>query len=238
MRRTRLSLAAAGAALVVVSLGAGPALADGGDGDRTPEVVVGGLDAPRGLTVGWRGDLYVAQAGRGPAEGAGVGCIAGPEGPTCLGDTDKISRVDVRREKVYDVAKGLPSLAGEGGANAIGPSDVAFDRHGRAARHDRARRRPPALGRPPRSRNREADRAARLNQPGEPAPRQAGRVRRHRRLRGQEESRAGRDRHQPHHSLTFTRKHTVVADAGGNSLLGVRENGRIVTLATTAHSSR
>lgn len=131
MRRTRLSLAAAGAALVVVSLGAGPALADGGDGDRTPEVVVGGLDAPRGLTVGWRGDLYVAQAGRGPAEGAGVGCIAGPEGPTCLGDTDKISRVDVRREKVYDVAKGLPSLAGEGGANAIGPSDVAFDRHGR-----------------------------------------------------------------------------------------------------------
>ena len=79
--------------------------------------VVGGLDNPRGLSFTSQG-LLVAQAGRG---GSGA-CLPGAEGLACLGFSGKISAVS--QGKVRDVLTGLPSLAGEGGVRAIGPSDV------------------------------------------------------------------------------------------------------------------
>lgn len=49
----------------------------------TWQVVVSGLDNPRGLAFGPEGALYIAQAGRG---GDGL-CGPGPEGTRCYGDS-------------------------------------------------------------------------------------------------------------------------------------------------------
>jgi hypothetical protein len=89
-----------------------------------PDVVASGLDNPRQLTFSRarggadRGALYVAEAGTG---GDGE-CIAGPEGPMCFGRTGAITRVKGAHQT--RVRTRLPSLAGEGGGGALGPSDV------------------------------------------------------------------------------------------------------------------
>ncbi|TRW43610.1 ScyD/ScyE family protein [Georgenia yuyongxinii] len=231
MRRARLSLAAAGAACVAVSLmGATPALGHGDGGHDEPEVVASGLDGPRGLAFGGHGALYVAQAGRGAGGAAGAACIPGPEGSTCLGATGKISRVDVRHGGVKDVVTGRASLASEDGSSAIGPSDVAFDRHGRL--HATI-----GLGNDPAlltqllaagADEKLVEQLASVN------VLRRGWLREYADVADFEAKNnpAGDEVDTNPNSLTFTRKFTVVADAGGNSLLGVRENGKIVTLAT------
>ena len=89
------------------------------------EVVVGGLDNPRGLAFGPEGALYVAQAGRG---GDGTCVINGAGEEVCFGLTGKISRI--WRGELDDVITGLPSLAAEGGNGASGPVDVTFQGRG------------------------------------------------------------------------------------------------------------
>jgi hypothetical protein len=82
-------------------------------------VVAQGLDNPRGLAFDARGDLYVAEAGRG---GAGP-CFPGPEGgEVCFGDSGAITRVAGGVQG--RVITGLPSIAAPDGSGAIGPSDV------------------------------------------------------------------------------------------------------------------
>jgi hypothetical protein len=89
--------------------------------DSDLEVVASGLDNPRGLDVGHWGQIYVTEAGRG---GDGP-CATDPEGePTCLGATGALTKVWHGKQR--RVLEGLPSLAPEGGANAIGPSDVSL----------------------------------------------------------------------------------------------------------------
>src|SRR5688572_18036681 len=75
-------------------------------GAATWEVVVGGLDNPRGLAFGPEGGLYIAQAGSG---GDGL-CGPGPEGTRCYGETGAITRYDLRTSTVTDIVAGLPSL--------------------------------------------------------------------------------------------------------------------------------
>ncbi len=58
----------------------------------TWQVVVSGLDNPRGLAFGPEGALYIAQAGRG-GDGA---CGPAPEGIRCYGESGTISRYDPR----------------------------------------------------------------------------------------------------------------------------------------------
>ena len=122
LRRTVLTGSAA-AALVAATLGtaAAPAGAhgDGGHGAGAPARVASGLDNPRQLTVTGRGDVFVAEAGRG---GAGP-CMAGPEGQTCFGTSGAVTKV-TRRGHQSRVVTGLPSLASPEGGGAIGPSDV------------------------------------------------------------------------------------------------------------------
>ncbi|MPZ94893.1 MAG: ScyD/ScyE family protein [Propionibacteriales bacterium] len=97
------------------------------DDDPPWKVIATGLDNPRQLTFGDDDDdeLYVVEAGEG---GAGP-CVTGPEGDeVCFGMSGAVTKVDLdHKYKAKRVLKGLPSVAGEGGANALGPSDIAFD---------------------------------------------------------------------------------------------------------------
>lgn len=109
--------------LIVGTLGAVPLLATSNSGW---DVVADGLNNPRGLDFAPDGDLYVAEAGSG---GPGT-CFPSPEGPPrCYGRTGAITRIDVRSGWVDRVWTGLPSLAA-GGAQATGPHDVSFPNHG------------------------------------------------------------------------------------------------------------
>jgi hypothetical protein len=115
-------------ASVIVVLGIGLAVAGFGSSiDATSgswEVVVNGLDNPRGLNFGPLGRLYIAEAGRG---GDGM-CGPGPEGTRCYGASGAITRWNPRTGNVERVATGLPSLATENeGLFATGPHDIDID---------------------------------------------------------------------------------------------------------------
>jgi hypothetical protein len=109
-----------------LGVGVPSAAAHHGGPGKGVEVVASGLDNPRGLDLA--GDtLVVAESGRG---GAGP-CVPGPSGtPVCLGATGAVTAVDVRHGGQRRLLSGLPSLAGAGGAEATGPSDVSFGRKG------------------------------------------------------------------------------------------------------------
>lgn len=91
-------------------------------------VVASGLDNPRQLSFGPRGDLFVAEAGRG---GDGP-CQSGPEGDSvCFGLTGAITRI-TREGQQSRVLTQLPSLGNEGtGEQATGPTDVFASGGGR-----------------------------------------------------------------------------------------------------------
>ena len=98
-----------------------------------PKVVADGLDNPRGLAFGPGGHLYVAESGRG---GDGP-CVEFEGSQTCFGTSAAVTRVDLGDHEQKRITTGLPSLAGPGGADAIGASDVSFPREGRKSYDDR-----------------------------------------------------------------------------------------------------
>ncbi len=158
MQRLRAALVGTAVACLALPLGvAGTAVAHDDDHDDDAlevETLVTGLDSPRGLALDRRENVWFAQAGRG-GDGPCIEGLGGPPAPErCLGATGKISVLrehdddddDRRRDRrghhhdddsysVRDVVTGLPSLAPQEGApavtDAIGPSDVVFDRRGR-----------------------------------------------------------------------------------------------------------
>lgn len=188
------------------------------------EVVASGLDNPRGLAFSPEGALNVAEAGRG-GEGA---CIplpeAGATGERCYGATGAITRVwPLEPGTQRRVATGLPSLAPEGGNEAGGPVDIAFLGRGHAQvivgfgghPDDRAE-----LGL-------EGDGFGHLYQV--PA---SGRWRRTFDVAAHElgdPDGAGADSNP--YSVVAQPGRQVVADAGGNSLVEVRADGTMRTLA-------
>jgi hypothetical protein len=114
MRKLGVSLATAACAL---------AAAAGAQAVVTPpfQTVMTGLDNPRGLAFGPGGALYVAEAGRGGSDPCGVG----PEGsPEFAGASGAISRL--RNGVQQRIVTGLPSHAGAGGTAALGPHDIVF----------------------------------------------------------------------------------------------------------------
>jgi hypothetical protein len=83
-------------------------------------VVASGLDSPRHLAFGSRGDLFVAEAGRG---GAGP-CFVGGEGPACMGATGAVTKIDPSGRQSR-IATGLASMANvPGNDSAIGPHGI------------------------------------------------------------------------------------------------------------------
>src|SRR5690242_2805522 len=85
------------------------------------QVVATGLDSPRHLAFGARGDLFVAEAGRGGSDL----CFFGGEGPACMGATGAVTEVD-RRGHQFRIISGLPSMANTpGNVNGIGPHGIA-----------------------------------------------------------------------------------------------------------------
>src|ERR1700754_1449018 len=112
------------ARLVVVAAGSATAigLAAPATAGADPQVVADGLRNPRGLAVDPNGALVVAEAGRG---GSGP-CVPGPEGrPVCFGTSGRVTRIDPDDGGTRRLASGLPSLAEQGGARAVGPSGRA-----------------------------------------------------------------------------------------------------------------
>ncbi|GIE74806.1 hypothetical protein Aph02nite_07560 [Actinoplanes philippinensis] len=89
-------------------------------GRPSVEIVARGLDNPRGLTFGGRGELYVAEAGRG-----GAACHPGADGgPLCSGPSGAVTVVEFGRQ--WRIRSGLPSEASPAGTDAAGPSDVTI----------------------------------------------------------------------------------------------------------------
>lgn len=118
----RLAAASTALAAGLVTLPSDPAAAAPAAAAATTKVVAKNLNNPRHLQ--WHdGGLYVAEAGTG---GDGP-CIPAPEGEACVGSSGSITRV--RSGAQRRVVTGLPSLAGEEGARAIGPSDVRVRGH-------------------------------------------------------------------------------------------------------------
>ena len=102
--------------LLLLMLGLAPAAT----ARTSVEVVATGLDSPRHLAFGSRGDLFVAEAGRG---GSGP-CFVGGEGPACMGATGAVTKID-RWGRQSRFVEGLASYANTpGNDNAIGPHGI------------------------------------------------------------------------------------------------------------------
>jgi hypothetical protein len=102
--------------LLLLALGVAPAAA----ATTSVDVVATGLDSPRHLAFGSRGDLFVAESGRG---GSGP-CFAGGEGPACMGATGAVTKID-RWGHQSRIVEGLASYANTpGNLNAIGPHGI------------------------------------------------------------------------------------------------------------------
>jgi hypothetical protein len=186
--------------------------------DKSPEVVATGLDNPRGLDVGRWGKVYVTEAGRG---GDGP-CVAGPEGEICAGATGAVTKIWHGGQR--RVLEGLPSLAGEGGNGALGPSDIALRKWGGAYLTV-------GLGADPAAR-------AQLGELG-PAFGQLYKISHFGELRAIADIAAFEAAENPDGGLPDSNPNSVtrrwgklyVVDAGGNSLLRVKHSGEISTAA-------
>jgi hypothetical protein len=106
-------------AVLLVALGGAPAAQASGGSDI--QVVASGLMSPRHLAFGSRGDLFVAESGRGGDDF----CFTGAEGPACMGATGAVTEVD-RHGHQFRIIDGLPSMADTpGDVNGIGPHGIA-----------------------------------------------------------------------------------------------------------------
>jgi hypothetical protein len=179
--------------------------------------VASGLDNPRGLDFSLTGDLYVAESGKGGTES----CFAGPEGEACFGTTGAITKIS--HGKQQRVLENLPSVGARNGTNALGPTDVTLKGGSLVFTV--------GLG---------ADPARRLQLPeaGQDTAkllRKAGHGVRTVADLGGYEAKANPDGSTPPDtnpsSVTSTPWGYAVADAGGNSLIGVSPTGKLSTIA-------
>jgi hypothetical protein len=125
--RASALLSVAAAAAIAAAAPAGAATVDDID------VVATGLDNPRHVAVGWTGDVYVAEAGRGGDPATSRSCFDSAEGFACTGATGAVTRISSKhwgRTKQQRVLRGLASFAPADGSSAIGPHGVFVDAFG------------------------------------------------------------------------------------------------------------
>nr|NLD39658.1 ScyD/ScyE family protein [Actinomycetales bacterium] len=119
MKPRNRALAALGAGALILSAGAVlPAAADESESAHT--TVADGLNNPRHLSFGTDGKLYVAESGVGGDLALGEGA----EGELYFGFTGSVTRVNPSNGAQTRVLTGLPSAAAEDGGGASGPADV------------------------------------------------------------------------------------------------------------------
>lgn len=87
---------------------------------QSVDVVMSGLDNPRGLAFAPDGALYVTEAGRGGTSP----CIDIRGMAFCHGPTGAVSRLQRGRQE--RVVEGLPSIADAAGTETGGPNDISF----------------------------------------------------------------------------------------------------------------
>ena len=180
---------------------------------RSPKVIASGLDSPRGLAIGHHGSVYVAEAGR----GGDAPCIPSPEGEgdVCVGATGAVTKISHGHQR--RVVEELPSIAGEDGTQALGPSDIALRRFGGAYITV-------GLGADPAARAQLGDIGAGL-----------GKLYKLSRFGGVREAAENPDGvvpdSNPNSVLVRHGRRIVVVDAGGNDVLRVRRSGAISTIA-------
>ena len=192
----------------------------------TWQVVVSGLDNPRGLAFGPEGGLYIAQAGSG---GDGP-CGPGPEGTRCYGNSGAISRYDPKTGNVTDVVTGLPSLATEEGQMfAIGPNDLSL--HGRGNLMFTI-----GFGGDPGTRQAVfGPDGAKLARLGRATPDGKWRLLQDLGQSEADHNPAGDEVDSNPYGILALQGKQIVADAGANALVQVRANGAISALATFAN---
>jgi len=192
----------------------------------TWQVVVSGLDNPRGLAFGPEGGLYIAQAGRG---GDGP-CGPGPEGTRCYGNSGAISRYDPKTGNLTDVVTGLPSLATEEGEMfAIGPNDLSL--HGRGNLMFTI-----GFGGDPGTRQAVfGPDGAKLARLGRATPDGKWRLLQDLGQSEADHNPAGDEVDSNPYGILALQGKQIVADAGANALVQVRDNGAISALATFAN---
>jgi hypothetical protein len=189
----------------------------------TWQVVVSGLDNPRGLAFGPEGALYIAQAGRG---GDGP-CGPGPQGIRCYGNSGTISRYDPRTGNTTDVVTGLPSLATEEGQMfALGPNDLSL--HGRGNLLFTI-----GFGGDPTTRQEVfGPDGAKLARLGRATPDGKWRLLDDLGQAEADHNPAGDEVDSNPYGILALQGKQIVADAGANALLQVRDNGAISALGT------
>src|SRR4051794_1496076 len=145
---------------MLVGLGFTPAAAaashhggdrDYGEGRVQVKTIARGLDSPRHLAFGDRGQLYVTEAGLG--SGGSTPCLVSAEGPGCFGATGAVTKVD-RYGRQYRIVSGLASLANIGpdapaGSNGIGPHGLIVTHDGRVLITNGGPTAPTTLATPP-----------------------------------------------------------------------------------------
>jgi len=184
------------------------------------EVVASGLRNPRGLDFDPNGTLYIAEAGRG---GRGPCILTSAGALECLGVNGAITRV--RQGQKEQVAPRLPSIAAHelAGDNAIGPAGISFN--GDDAYFTIGLAADPALRANLGAPGRHMGKLFKLSPDGRPdevadfVPFEAT-----------VNPDGGLPDTNPHGVLALPDRQ-IVADAGGNSVLEVRPNGDISTLA-------
>lgn len=212
---------------IVAAVGLGMTLVPPAQAHSGAKVVASGLDNPRGLTFDRNGALFVAEAGT----GGSAPCLPNPEGgdEVCWGKSGKITKLQGGKKRT--AISRLPSIAVPDGSQAIGPSDVAFDRDGKMfftvglGADPAVRAQLPKLGR-------EANgwllRGKSTKHGAKGAFKQVADIAGHEAT----ENPDGTEPDSNPNSVATLRNAQVVADAGGNSLVRVNRNGRTSTLAT------